>query len=498
MYKIIKSDKDTYITDRVINGERTYNSNVGIAGTIDLFKLYGASFSGSSPNMELSRALLHFDLAEIKKMLADQKIDPGHPSFFAKLHLTDVYGGQPTPNKFTLVVSPLSRSFEEGGGKDVTSYTDLDISNFLTSSYGDEKWLGAGCSTSGSIGTVCDFFTGSIESTQYFKTGEEDLEVDITSAISGVLAGAIPDNGFRISFSELEENDLRTYFVKRFASRQAYDESKHPKLSIGFDDSIQDTTQGMSLDSNVTTFLFNYDRGQPSNLKVPSGYVTGSNCIALRLKLPVSGGTSDFVFTGSQHYNGIFPVVGVYSASIYLPSDNAHIANAIAMTGSANVTPVWTSLDGTRVFLTGSRLSATPPVRGENHLSSKNFTVTAYGVKGTHSFTEKVFVRVSIFDQNSPLIKAVKLPVDSPATLQGVVTDAFYSVRDVSTQKAIIPFDAEKGSTRLSCDANTMYFNLDMSNFVPERSYVIDVMLKFGGEYQVHKDASPIFKVVRP
>lgn len=498
MYKIIKSDKDTYITDRVINSKRTYNSNVGIAGTIDLFKLYGASFSGSSPNRELSRALLHFDLSDIKKMLSDQKIDPGHPSFFAKLHLTDVYGGQPTPNKFTLTVSPLSRSFEEGNGKDVTLYADLDISNFLTSSYGDEKWLGIGCSGSGSVGTICDFFTGSLETTQFFKTGEEDLEVDVTSAISGVLAGAIPDNGFRVSFSELEENDLHTYFVKRFASRQAYDESKHPKLLIGFDDSIQDTTQGMSLDSNVTAFLFNYDRGQPSNLKVPGGEVTGSNCIALRLKLPISGGISEFVFTGSQHYNGIFSTTGVYSASIYLPSSNTHLANAIITTGSANLTPVWTSLDGTNVFLTGSKLSATSPVRGEKHLSSKDFTVTAYGVRDIHSITENVFVKVSIFDQNSPLIKAVKRPVDSPATLQGVVSDAFYSVRDVLAQKAVIPFDTEKGSTRLSCDAHTMFFNLDMSNFVPERSYVIDVMLKFGGEYQVHKDVSPVFKVVRP
>jgi hypothetical protein len=498
MYKIIKSDKDTYITDRVINGERTYNSNVGIAGTIDLFKLYGASFSGSSPNKELSRALIHFDLSDIKKMFFDEKLDPGHPSFFAKLHLSDVYGGQPTPSKFTLTVFPLSRSFEEGNGKDVTLYADLDVSNFLTSSYDDEKWLGTGCSTSGSIGTICDFFTGSIGATQYFKTGEEDLEVDITPAISGVLTGLIPDNGFRISFSEIEENDLRTYFVKRFASRQAYDESKHPKLLIGFDDSIQDTTQGMTLDSNVTTFLFNYDRGQPSNLKVPSGDVTGSNCIALRLKLPVSGGISEFVFTGSQHYNGIFGAVGVYSASIYLSSSNSHLANAIAMTGSANLTPVWTSLNGESVFFTGSRLSATPPARSEKQLSSKKFTVTAYGVRDTHSITENVFISVSIFDQNSPLIKAVKRPVESPATLQGTVTDAFYSIRDVLTQKAVIPFDPEMGSTRLSCDTNTMFFSLDMSNLVPERSYVIDVMLKFGGEYQVHKDASPIFKVVRP
>ena len=497
MYKIIKSDKDTYITDRVINGERSYNSNVGIAGTIDLFKLYGTTFSGSSPNVELSRALVHFDLSGIKKMLADGKIDPAHPSFFAKLHMTDVYGGQPTPSKFTLVVSPLSRSFEEGGGKDITLYSDLDISNFLTASFNDEKWQGAGCTGSGSIGSACDFFTGSIEISQHFKTGEEDLEVDVTPAISGVLAGLIPDNGFRVSYSELEESDLRTYFVKRFASRQAYDESKHPKLIIGFDDSIQDTTQGMTLDSNVTTFLFNYDRGQPKNLESPTGEITGSNCIALRLKLPISGGMAEFIFTGSQHYAGVFPSVGIYSASIYIPAENIHVKNALAQIGSVNLLPVWTTLDESRVFLTGSKLTAREPQRGSQHLTSKRFSVTALGMKDSHYNTENVHIKVNIFDYTSPLIKAVKLPVDSPGTLQGILSDAFYSVRDVATQKQVIPFDALKGSTRLSSDATSLFFNLDMSNLTAERSYAVDIMIKFGGEYQVHKDASPVFKVVR-
>jgi hypothetical protein len=496
MYKIIKSDKDTYITDRVIEGERVYNSNVGIAGSIDLFKLYGATLNGSTPNVELSRALIHFDISEIKELFSSGKLDPSHPSFFARLQMTDVYGGQPTPDKFTLVVSPLSKSFEEGHGKDVSLYTDLDISNFLTSSFNDEKWIGVGCSESGSLGTICDYFTGSFESSQYFKTGEEDLDVDVTATISGTLAGVIPDNGFRVSFSQLEENNLRTYFVKRFASRQAYDESKHPRLVIGFDDSLQDTTQGMTFDSTATTFLFNYDRGEPTNLRTPAGEITGSNCIALTLKLPRSGGISEFIFTGSQHYVGNLPATGIYSASIFLPSNNPHISAALSVSGSVNFTPVWTSLNGSSVFLTGSKLTVHPPKRGGNYLSPKKFIVSAYGLNDVHSTTESVNVKVNIFDYSSPLIKTVKLPVDSPGTLQGIVSDAFYSIREISSQKTIVPFDPEKGSTRISSDATTMFFKFDMSNLTPERSYVVDVMLKVGGEKQVYRDASPVFKVI--
>lgn len=495
MYKILRSDKDTYITDRVIKNSRVYNSNVGKAGSIDLFKIYGSTFTGETPNIELSRALIHFDMSPVKDLFSSGKLDPSHHSFFATLNMTDVYGGQPTPSKFNLIISPLSMSFEEGGGKDVTSYTDLDVSNFLTASYNNVKWMSAGCNESGSLGSFCDFFTGSIQVSQYFPTGEEDLCVDVTKIVSGVLCGEIPDEGFRISFSQLEENDNRTYFVKRFASRHAFDETKRPRLVVGIDDSIQDTTQGMTLDSEVTSFLFNYDKGQPKNLSTSGGEVTGPDCLALTLKLPISGGHTQYVFTGSQHYVGALPMTGIYSASLYLSSADAFIKNALNVTGSVNVTPIWTSLDGSTVFLTGSVITARAPLRGSSYLSPKKFIVTGYGLKEVHRPSESVVVKINIFDYTSPLLKVVKTPVDSPGVLQGVVSDAFYSVKDHATGKTVIPFDDLKGSTRLSSDTKTMFFVLDMSNFTPERSYVIDVMLKVGDEKQIHQNVSTVFKI---
>jgi hypothetical protein len=93
------------------------------------------------------------------------------------------------------------------------------------------------------------------------------------------------------------------------------------------------------------------------------------------------------------------------------------------------------------------------------------------------------------------LIKATKTPVESAGSLQGIVSDAFYSIRDAITQKIVIPFDTTKGSTRISSDASGLFFKLDMSNLPEERTYVIDVMLKVGGEYQKYLNVSPVFKV---
>ena len=111
MYKILKADKDTYITDKVVNDSRSHGANVGIAGTLDLFKLYGSTVTGSLklPNIELSRLLIHFDLTSLRTLVSENKIDVTNNSFFAKLKLVDVYGGQPTPDKFTRTISPLSK-----------------------------------------------------------------------------------------------------------------------------------------------------------------------------------------------------------------------------------------------------------------------------------------------------------------------------------------------------------------------------------------------------
>lgn len=492
MFKIIKADKDTYVTNKVVNGERSHNANVGIASSLDLFKLYGNTFSGSSPNFELSRLLLHFDLTSLSDLLSSGKIDISHPSFFAKLQLFDVYGGQPTPERFTLSVNPLSKSFDEGAGRDVVYYQDRDTANFLTASYesGDVKWIDEGCGKSGSVGSACDFFTGSIATFQFFKTGEENLDVDVTPMISGVLTGLLPDAGFRISYSTQEEANYQTYFVKRFASRHAYDETKHPRLFVGYDDSFQDRTQGMTFDSSTPVFFFNYDKGEPKNLSTGVGELTGNDCLLLKMHLNLSGTSHDFYFSASQYKTGI------YSASIYLSSSNQYIHSATLQSGSTlKFTPVWSSTDESIAFQTGSAIKVSSPTRGLRNISPKKFAVSIYGLSSVHRSNETPTLRVSIFDYTSPMIMLAKTPVNSPDSFQGVVSDAFYSVRDAVTQQVIVPFDTTKGSTRISSDGEGLFFKLDMSNFVTERTYVIDLMIKVGGEYQHYAGASPVFKV---
>lgn len=493
MYKILKADKDAYITNRVISGERRTKGNVGAAGTLDLFKLYGATTSASNPNTELSRLLIHFDLDSIRDLVSAGKIDIRNPSFQCRLLLKDVYGGQPTPTNFTVMIHPLSRSFDEGIGRDIVYFSDEDVCNFLTGSRTQGPWLSEGCGTSGSVGSSCDYVS-TLFASQSFVTGEEDLDVDVTTLVSATLAGVIPDEGFRISLSASHETDTRTYFVKRFSSRTAYDQTNRPELIVKFDDSIQDDTQLVTFDETFTLFLFNSSRGSAANIMSGSTVVSGSNSLILKLSTEISGGWYDVAFTGSSHRVGSNNVTGVYSASVYLSSSNSTLRTKLNQSGSVDFIPIWGSIDGTIPYFTGSKFTVRRYQASDMSFGHTQYVVTAYGVKADVSPDETLRVRVHLFDQQSPQVKLVRTPVEMPGV---VIRNVYYSVRNVDNGNVVIPFDSTKNSTRLSSDAKGMWFDLDASSLPTDQRYVIDIKTISNGIETLYQNASSIFRVAQ-
>jgi hypothetical protein len=496
MFKVLQVTKDTYITDKVINNVRCSTSNVGTAATLDLFKLYNeGNYVLSGSPIELSRLLVKFDLSELRKAIVNKELDITDASFNAQLQLFDVYGGQPTPENFTIDVFPLSQSFDEGRGRDVVKYADFDVTNFLTASYPNSVWIASGANDGGDASGAHDYLTSvnavSLKASQFFTTGEENLSVDVTAAISATLSSQIPDEGFRISLSSDFENDARTYFVKRFAARNAYNEEKHPRLVVRFDDSVQDDTQILEFDSDCNVFLYNYRFNSLQNLMSASMPVTGTNCITLRLQTAVSGGMLEFGFTGSQHTRGSIPVDGIYYATINVPLTN-QIASKLLLSGSVEFIPIWGSVDNTIGFVTGSMLSIRPPLRTNKRIEHSHYTVTTTGLRQSHKTNEMVFVRVNIFDYLSPYIKLTKEFLALPGL---VIRDVHYQIRDISTDDNIIPFDTTYNSTRVSSDGDGMYFELDMSSLRDQRTYTIDIMISTQGNEYVYRNVSPAFRV---
>jgi hypothetical protein len=490
MFKIIYADKDAYVTNRVVNGVAQVNANVGAAGSLDLFKVYGLTSSGSIPNTELSRLLVHFDMTSLRSMVAAGQLDLSNPTFSCHLQLSDVYGGQPTPRNFTLSIAALSSSFDEGLGRDVVLYADQDVCNWLTSSYATGSWFVTGCGLGGT--GSCDWLTTNSTS-QVFTTGEEDLNVNVTPIVSGVLSGLLPDAGFRIAFSSNLEADQQTYFVKRFASRTAFNNDLQPRMVATWDDSIQDDTNNVFFDSPATLFFYNYVQSQLATIVSGTSPVTGSNCMLLTLSTPVSGGLYGLVFNTSQHKVGQNLATGIYSASIEVSSNDSMLQPQLEASGSVTFTPIWTSRDGTVTYSTGPTFKAYPPQRGDVFRGSRKFAVAVLGLQKSLSTNEQTVLRVNIFDYTQSYVSSVsRLPVDLPGI---IVRDVHYQVRDQVTDRIVIPFDTVTNSTRISNDSLGMYFVLDSSNLTNGHTYVIDVLILSAGNQQLYKAASPAFRV---
>ena len=517
MYLILTASKDTYITNKIIDNKfRATDANVGEAGTIDIFKLYDESVyvSGSTritgSVRETSRGLIKFELDKLQTLTASI-LDLNSSKFQARLKMYDIMGGQATPSNYSLVLYPLSMSFDEGIGRDVSAFSDLDTANFITASVSNGSpalWNMSGANSPGLLGSNnIDYITsGTIDSqtldfgsSQYFKNGNEDLDVNVTTFVSSALAGNIANLGFRISFSGSNDTDDKTRFVKRFASRHSSNLLKVPQLRILWDDSIVDNHEDFIFDISGSLFLKNYVRGIERNLISGSSgtEVAGSNCMKLKIQV------QDFskTFDASQHFAGTDAnsITGLYSSSFAVSSfDSAYVNNSnetisllIKKSGSIKFDTYWLSSDESIAFLTSSL--EIKPSRKSN-FSRNPADLQFKFVNLDTSYTSKDEVNISVFVEDTSLQqKAYKIP----RKLKSItLSKVYYRVREITTNTVIIPFGENKNSTKLSSDTDGLSFKFYMSSLPKGFIYCFDLLVKDYGENRIYNSISGRFKVI--
>jgi hypothetical protein len=504
MYKILSASKDTYITNKIIrNSFRATDANVGRAGTLDLFKMFGESASGSvSEPIEISRLLVKFDLSPLEEMHSKQQVDMNNSSFKVMLNLKDVYGGQTTPNNFKAIVFPLAKNFDEGIGRDIVNFGDLDATNFLTSSVSSgviTKWNLPGAKASGSLGAAnidvivsgsLDGQTINLSREQSFITGEEDLLVDVTKIISGTIDNKISDHGFLIAFSGSFENDQKTYFVKRFGSRHAQDYTKRPKLEVKFDDTIADNHENFIFSSTGSIFLNNINNGVLTNIVsgTAATQISGENCMLLTLK----SGSFSKIITCSQHKIGGLFQTGIYSASFAISEYATRIMyEEVISAGSASFDEIWGSLDGSIGYHTSS-LVINSPFRSSFDGSESRLITTIKNLKSR--YRENSITKLRVFIENRDRdIKFTKGPVE---TKSQIFSNMYYRVVDKQSGKVVIPFDTSHNSTKLSTDSDGMFFKFHMSNLEPGRLYKFEFLIEDFNQAKIIDDASADFTIL--
>tara|TARA_R100000664_G_C2760158_1_gene150966 strand:+ start:17186 stop:19162 length:1977 start_codon:yes stop_codon:yes gene_type:complete len=477
------------------------------------------TFTGGSPitnkNYELSRILVKFDLNPLRK-LTSSFLDINSSQFKATLKLSDVYGGQTTPSNFKVIVFPLSKSFDEGIGRNIVNFTDLDSCNFVTASVSSgtpDVWFVTGAQKQGLLGSdnIDIISSGNLNDgnglvylykEQVFTNGEEDLRVDVTNIISGTLKNLIPDCGFRVSFTGSEETDDVTRFVKRFASLQSSNYLKKPSLIIQYNDTLQDHHRSFFFNISGSIFLNNGSRSIRRNLLSGSvdsnGNVTyttieGLNCLLVNLKSGsyASGTLFQKWITGSQYRVGQNFITGVYSASFALSEfENSTLFSHVRKANSASFKAIWTSMDESYSYLTSSLVIKKPDITSFDN-DPKRLLVHVTNMQPSYRSNDKVRFRVFVEDIDRDVI-AKKLPMYSPSL---VFTKMYYRIRDAISSETVIPFDTTNLSTLCSTDSDGMYFDFYMDSLEPGRLYTIDFLISDTGEDLLFNDVATKFRL---
>lgn len=470
MILIASASNDTYITDKIVDSTRAVSGNVGRAGTLDLFKLYNES-TAITGAIELSRLLVKFDLSKAK-VLASSTLKISDESFSAKLRLRNISAGQPVPSNFTIQIFPLAVSFEEGLGRDVISFANVDASNFLSNSVGS-LWNVSGASKSGTLGeSSIDYYaSGNLQdgngvinlgSTQLFQVGTEDLVVDVTTIVSATIAGQIPDNGFRISFIDSQEADSTTRFVKRFASRHVRQQSLRPSILLSYDDSIVDHHSSSYFDVSSSIYVHNIVRGDYTNFVSGASLtpVTGSECAIVRLS---TGSFTKYV-TASQ-VSLASPVTGVYSASFALFSgDTSTVTGSITLksfieaSGSVTFDEVWTSFDGSVTYYSGS-LRVSHRMGSTKSSGTRKLRASMLSTPSTLRRGQSAKIRVVFYDDYDQN-RSSKFSLE-PIPLE--VSECKVRIRDSSTGDLF--FDFEDAGSKMSSDVLSNYLTLQTDSF---------------------------------
>jgi len=524
MFLILSASKDTYITNKIIdNSYRVTDANVGAASTLDLFKLWDEStfISGStrvtSSVQELSRILIKFDYGRLGD-LTSSILDINHSSFNCTLKMFDILGGQGVPSNFKVVLFPLSQSFDEGNGRDVISFKDIGTANFVTASYNSDTsvnniWFVSGANASGSLGNNnidiierdnvgapdpnVNFFKE-----QYFETGRENLAIDVTSLVSSSLAQNLVNHGFRLAFTSSQEWDHKTRFVKRFASRHVANRKLRPRLEVTFDDSIIDHHKNFFFDLTGSLFLQNYHRGNPAPILSGTSLTPlgGQSCMILQLV------TGSFVMSSSvsQHTGSttLAGMPGLYSASFCIPFVSGGlvlsgvgwagdtIRDYARKSGSLTFETYWKSIDGTIGFHTGS-LKIKTIDRNSFNATKQRLDLVVTNARPSYTKSDKVKLRVFVYDLDKQRT-ATRVPISiSSEILQKV----YYRVRDVISGEIVIPFETANNGTRLSTDADGLFFEVYMNDLAPGRMYTYDFLVNDRGIEFVEEATNVMFKV---
>jgi len=502
------ADKDNVITNAYQSNlvTRGTGSNMGLASSLEVFSIYAQATSAS---VEKARTIVQFpitssEISGIPTILSDRTAGTipasGSVDFFLKVY--NVATDQTLPRNFTLVVSPLSQSWEEGSGIDLDNYTDLTYggtgSNWINARAttpwvdinGDEVNGGSYLSASWSGSPLTDYDEFNYRQT-FGEKGTGDVEINITGLVEqwvkGTAASGFDNFGAIIKLTGSQESARRSYYTKRFSSRSSEYFFSRPVIEARWDDSTKDnrgnfivSSSALSSANNLNTiYLYNYYRGQPADLAPVDGdkvvYVSVFNLTASGVQLSTSP---------NDPVTGGWVSTGVYTASFALNTTASVVYDRWFSTGT-----VGAGVDDADSVIYHTGTIKPQVFDSENRFYIPRYVTTIQNLEDAYRRNDivrlRLFTRLKNWNPNIYTVASTDIQ-------NSFVENAYYKVYRIIDNKEVIAYGTGSlNCTRLSYDVSGSYFDLDMSLLEENYSYGIKFSHYING---VYKEQAATFK----
>ena len=449
------ANKDTTITNAYKENLITTAtaSNMGASDSMELFFIYGQASSAST---ELARSLIQFPISDITSDRSAGTI-PASGSVNFVLRVFNVEHPFTLPRDFTVLVKPVSSSWEEGVGLDMETFSHLDAANWISSSDGT-AWTTPGG----------DYHASPLYS-QSFTNGFEDLEVDVTSLVEEWISGAKDNYGVGLMLTSSQETGSNSYYTKRFSARGSEFWFNRPTLEARWDNSRKDDRGFFFRSSSVATaaenlnqiFFYNFVRGQLRDL--PN--LGQGSAIYVSLHTSASGG-EQLTTMPTTAITGGWAATGVYSASVAV-NTTASVVYDKWFSGS---TYYHTGTIITKAFGDDATWDPTP-----------TYVTTCTNLRQRYSNDETA--RFRFFTRKRDWCPNVYTKLQARARPH-IVEDAYWRLLRTTDDKVVIAYGTgSTNHTRLSYDVSGSFFDLDLSMLEKGFAYSIGLLYNVNGMY---------------
>lgn len=433
--------------------------NTGLNPVSELF------YGGTASKPQYSRFLFYFDVEKLKALYTGgtytdltklkhtlRMTNTG--SFDNALLGKNTFDGKLRTSSFDLVVFPINQDWDEGTGYDYEYMQTIGIGNYgdVTNSIRPSNWVEAQTNVawSGGNGVYTGSTSGLTIASQHFDKGNENIEMDITDYVNGLLTGNT-NYGLALAYSrslELTPSTDLNYVGFFTRHTQTFYE---PFVETSYDNHIKDDRANFYLDKANKLYLYVNLNGTPTNLDA----------------LPTVGvyDNDDVIFSSYTGSQVTHVTKGVYSIDITVPTTANY-------TDCSMFTDVWSgiTINGiTRPNITldfGLKDSSGYYNIGSNDSLPKRAAFSVTGIKRDERIKRGDVRKVSV---------SVRIPYTVEQTMSVDKLNYRLYVKEGRNELTVIDYQP------IEITNNTNYFLLDTASLIPN-TYYLDIQMESNQE----------------